>query len=73
MNIDELLASYDPIDQDYEESIYDPCERRQSIDDRVEYAAKGRESRPGYMSFVPNKEEVERILLDPLRRWGTGR
>ena len=22
MNIDELLASYDPIDQDYEESIY---------------------------------------------------
>lgn len=54
MNIDELLASYDPIDIEYK--------------NRFGFGKEESVQRKSSFSFIPNREEVEEILLDPLRR-----
>lgn len=51
MTFDELLASYDPIDIEYKKRFFNDC-----IPIR-------REINPKYTSFIPSKEEAEKILL----------
>lgn len=54
---DELLKSYDPIDVEFMERF---------CDDRI---IECRKMNPIYTSFIPSKEEAERILLiEPLSR-----
>ena len=68
MNIDELIASYDPIDLEYKARFHDPNEWYPGVEDRGGKVFSGRKMKDIYVSFIPNKEEVERILLEPLRR-----
>lgn len=57
MTLDELLKSYDPIDVEFMERF---------CDDRI---VECRKMNPIYTSFIPSKEETERILLiEPLSR-----
>ena len=63
LNFDELLASYDPIDQKYRARFCDNDEGYQSGKVFI-----GRKMKASYASFIPNIEEVEKILLEPLRR-----
>ena len=68
MSIDELLNSYDPIDLQYEARFHDPDEEYPGIEDRGEYVITGRDMDSNFLSFIPSREEVERILLlEPLR------
>lgn len=53
MTLDELLASYDPIDVKFMEQFRDG------------YIPIHREIDPKYLSFIPTKEEVEKILVIP--------
>lgn len=57
MNMDELLASYDERDLEFEERFKD-----------IKNGEYKRKADPKYFSFIPTREEVEEILLDPLRR-----
>lgn len=68
MNIVELLASYDPVDLEYKERFHDSGEWYSGVEDRGGYVFTGREMKAGYMSFIPKREEAEKILLEPLRR-----
>ena len=69
MNFEELLASYNQIDQEYRARFHDIEEWYPGIDeDRGGKVFTGRKMKAGYVSFIPNKEEVEKILLEPLRR-----
>lgn len=57
MTFDELLESYDPIDVEYKKQFYDDAV---SIHRQID---------PKYVSFIPSKEEAEKILLvDVLKR-----
>ena len=62
MSMVELLAGYDPVDLEYKERFHDSGEC---------YVFTGREMKAGYMSFIPKREEAEKILLGPLRRLQT--
>lgn len=57
MDLDELLASYNEIDRKYrakfKDSNMDVC--RKLIDDDL-------------LSFIPSEEELDSILLEPIRR-----
>lgn len=68
MNFDELLASYDPIDQNYRARFRDSDEWNPDIEDRGGKVFTGRKMKASYVSFIPSREEVEKILFDPLRR-----
>lgn len=68
MNIDELLNSYDPIDLRYEARFQSPDSLYLGDEDRGGYVYTSREMVSSYMSFIPNKEEAEEILMGPLRR-----
>lgn len=59
MNFEQLLASYDPIDSEYKAHFNDTI----STDDPIR-----RKNTDKYFSFIPNKKEVEEILIDPLKR-----
>ena len=60
MDMDELLASYDPVDVEYEKRFRDPP---------VPLAPEPGERRSRLMSFIPSREEAEDILLiGPLRK-----
>lgn len=69
MNIVELLASYDPVDLKYKERFRDSGEWYSGIEDRGDHVFTGREIKADYMSFIPKREEAEKILLDPLRSY----
>lgn len=68
MNFDELLASYDPIDLEYRTRFHDPDEWYPGVEDRGGKIFTGRTIKASYMSFIPDREEVEKLLLEPLRR-----
>ena len=57
--IDEILASYDPIDMKYESHF--PIEQ-ESIEEIIKQRYDSK-----YFSFIPTVEEVERIFLEPLK------
>lgn len=68
MNIDELIASYDSIDYKYMAKFQYGEERSLYIDDRGGHVGLGRKMDSSYMSFIPGEEELDKILLEPLRR-----
>lgn len=67
MNIVELLASYDPVDLQYKERFRDSDEWYPGIEDGGDRVFTGRKMKADYMSFIPNRKEAEKILLEPLR------
>lgn len=67
MNFDELLASYDSIDQKYRTKFCDNDERYPGVEGQSGKVFTGRKMKASYASFIPNMEEVEKILLEPLK------
>ena len=71
MDLERLLDSYDQIDLEYRNRFCDIEERHPDIGDRDSGVPAGRKTKDAYVSFVPNAEETEKILLEPLRRMRT--
>ena len=71
MNLERLLDSYDQTDLEYRDRFCDIEERHPDIEDRDSGVPAGRKTKDPYVSFVPNAEEAEKILLEPLRRMRT--
>ena len=71
MDLEGLLDSYDQIDLEYRNRFCDIEERYPDIGDRDCGIPAGRTTKDVYVSFVPNAEEAEKILLEPLRRMRT--
>lgn len=63
MDFRELLDSYDQIDQEYKA-------RFPGTEVQISKISADRKAGPDYMSFIPKREEAEKILLAPLRKVG---